>query len=191
MVSRSREVRQTQWGICSWTSVALAAQKSLKHRMREASGSKRGFGETAGDLNPPNRCTSLAIPVLKSRGESKRRRDDLFGDLAIVKLVWRCTRLVQTNVRCRFDGIPFALLRTSRAMSNSKKIRLAFVTVLLAGSIVALWASAWTAAAAAAAAFDYGTFLKGVRAPPDFKIELAAGEPTIRFPMFACFDDEG
>ena len=81
--------------------------------MREASGSKRGFGETAGDLNPPNRCTSLAIPVLKSRGESKRRCDDLFGDLAIVKLVWRCTRLVQTNVRRRFDGIPFALPRTS------------------------------------------------------------------------------
>jgi glucose/arabinose dehydrogenase len=43
----------------------------------------------------------------------------------------------------------------------------------------------------AAAPFDYDTFLKAVRMPPEFTIELAAGDPLIRFPMFACFDDEG
>ena len=39
--------------------------------------------------------------------------------------------------------------------------------------------------------FDYGAFLKTVQVPPGFTIELAAGEPALRFPMFACFDDEG
>ena len=39
--------------------------------------------------------------------------------------------------------------------------------------------------------FDYDAFLKSARAPADFTLELAAGEPAIRFPMFACFDDDG
>ncbi len=43
----------------------------------------------------------------------------------------------------------------------------------------------------AAEPFDYAAFLKSVRAPADFTVELAAGEPTVRFPMFACFDDKG
>ena len=43
----------------------------------------------------------------------------------------------------------------------------------------------------AAEPFDYDAFLKSVRVPLEFKIELAVGEPTIRFPMFACFDDDG
>jgi putative membrane-bound dehydrogenase-like protein len=42
-----------------------------------------------------------------------------------------------------------------------------------------------------AALFDYAAFLKEVRVPPEFSIELAAGAPGIRFPMFACFDDAG
>ncbi len=46
-------------------------------------------------------------------------------------------------------------------------------------------------AARAAGQFDYDAFLKSVRVPADFTIELAAGEPAIRFPMFACFDDQG
>ena len=43
----------------------------------------------------------------------------------------------------------------------------------------------------AAEPFDYDAFLKSVRVPPEFKIELAVGEPAVRFPMFACFDDAG
>ena len=43
----------------------------------------------------------------------------------------------------------------------------------------------------AAESFDYDGFLKSVRVPADFTIELAAGEPAIRFPMFACFDEAG
>jgi glucose/arabinose dehydrogenase len=46
-----------------------------------------------------------------------------------------------------------------------------------------------SAAAQTSAPFDYAAFLKGVSAPADFTIELAAGEPAIRFPMFVCFDD--
>lgn len=40
-------------------------------------------------------------------------------------------------------------------------------------------------------AFDYKAFLPQVRVPPDFTITLAAGDPAIRYPMFACFDDAG
>jgi putative membrane-bound dehydrogenase-like protein len=43
----------------------------------------------------------------------------------------------------------------------------------------------------AATPFDYDVFLKSVQAPPDFQIQLAAGESLVHFPMFACFDDEG
>ena len=39
--------------------------------------------------------------------------------------------------------------------------------------------------------FDYSDFLKSVRVPVGFTVALAAGEPAIRFPMFACFDDAG
>ncbi len=46
-------------------------------------------------------------------------------------------------------------------------------------------------AARAAGPFDYDAFLKSVVVPPDFTIARAAGEPAIRFPMFACFDDQG
>ncbi|MEN9676671.1 MAG: hypothetical protein RIS76_2567 [Verrucomicrobiota bacterium] len=56
-----------------------------------------------------------------------------------------------------------------------------------------LLALLWTSvcSASAAAAFNYDVFLQGVRLPPEFTIELAAGEPMVRFPMFACFDDQG
>lgn len=53
-----------------------------------------------------------------------------------------------------------------------------------------LGAFAWTSSLAAPA-FDYDVFLKSVRVPPGFTIDLAAGEPMIRFPMFACYDDAG
>ena len=43
----------------------------------------------------------------------------------------------------------------------------------------------------AAEPFAYDAFLKSVRVPPDFTIELAVGEPAIRFPMFACFGEDG
>jgi putative membrane-bound dehydrogenase-like protein len=52
-----------------------------------------------------------------------------------------------------------------------------------------LCASAWPALGAAP--FDYGAFLGSIRLQPEFKVTLAAGEPAIRFPMFACFDDAG
>ncbi len=55
--------------------------------------------------------------------------------------------------------------------------------------LIVLWTTVWSASAAAA--FDYDVFLQGVRVPPEFSIELAAGEPLLRFPMFACFDDKG
>ena len=42
-----------------------------------------------------------------------------------------------------------------------------------------------------AGGFDYGPFLKSVQVPSGFTVELAAGEPAIRFPMFACFGDDG
>jgi glucose/arabinose dehydrogenase len=48
---------------------------------------------------------------------------------------------------------------------------------------------AWSAPGAEA--FDYGVFLKSIQVPADFTIELAASEPAIRFPMFACLDDKG
>jgi len=44
---------------------------------------------------------------------------------------------------------------------------------------------------AGAGEIDYVAFLKDLRVPRDFTITLAAGEPLVRFPMFACFDDEG
>ncbi len=40
-------------------------------------------------------------------------------------------------------------------------------------------------------AFDYPSFLAQLRVPADFTIELAAGVPVLRFPMFACLDEEG
>lgn len=43
----------------------------------------------------------------------------------------------------------------------------------------------------AAGPFDHASFLKSVRVPADFTMELVAAEPAIRFPMFACFDDKG
>ena len=58
-------------------------------------------------------------------------------------------------------------------------------------SVVALLAVFVGASIRAATPFDYDTLLKAVRVPPEFTIELAAGEPLIRFPMFACFDDAG
>ncbi len=51
--------------------------------------------------------------------------------------------------------------------------------------------AAWTAMRGEAAPFDYDGFLRGVQVPPEFTLELAAGDPDIRFPMFACFDDDG
>lgn len=62
-------------------------------------------------------------------------------------------------------------------------------TIIAVGWSLALWATAMPALSAAS--FDYDAFLKSVHVPPEFRIELAAGEPVIRFPMFACFDDEG
>ena len=53
------------------------------------------------------------------------------------------------------------------------------------------WFIVSCAAAQTSAPFDYAAFLKGVRAPADFTVELAAGEPAVRFPMFATFDDRG
>jgi len=56
---------------------------------------------------------------------------------------------------------------------------------------IVLGLAAWTATRGEAAPFDYDAFLRGVQVPPEFTLELAAGEPDIRFPMFACFDDDG
>ena len=56
---------------------------------------------------------------------------------------------------------------------------------------LACWFTVSSAAAQTPAAFDYAAFLKGVRAPADFTVALAAGEPAVRFPMFATFDDRG
>src|SRR5687768_159857 len=39
--------------------------------------------------------------------------------------------------------------------------------------------------------FDYATFLRALKAPENFSIELVAGAPAVKFPMFACFDDRG
>lgn len=39
--------------------------------------------------------------------------------------------------------------------------------------------------------FDYAAFLRVLKVPQGFSIELVAGAPSIRFPMFACFDDRG
>ena len=64
-----------------------------------------------------------------------------------------------------------------------------FRTILATASSLILCASVWPASGAGG--FDHGTFLKSVQVPPGFSIELAAGEPAIRFPMFACFDNEG
>ena len=64
-----------------------------------------------------------------------------------------------------------------------------FRTILVTVASLAMAASPWSAMGAGG--FDYGAFLKSLRGPPDFGIELAAGEPAIHFPMFACFDEEG
>ena len=50
-------------------------------------------------------------------------------------------------------------------------------------------AAAWPAKAATD--FDYQAFLQAVHLPPQFSLTLAVGEPLVRFPMFACFDDDG
>ena len=63
------------------------------------------------------------------------------------------------------------------------------ITKLL-GLIAVLWFLV-AAMPGSAEPFDYDAFLKSVRVPPEFKIELAAGEPLIGFPMFACIDDQG
>ncbi len=65
-----------------------------------------------------------------------------------------------------------------------------FRALLARSAGLALGVLAWTVSAAPPA-FDYAAFLKAVRVPADFTIELAAGEPMVRFPMFACFDDAG
>ena len=41
------------------------------------------------------------------------------------------------------------------------------------------------------ASFDYNALLEGMQVPPEFTLDLAAGVPDVRFPMFACFDDHG
>ena len=46
-------------------------------------------------------------------------------------------------------------------------------------------------AAKAGPPFRYEPFLESVQVPGDFKLTLSAGDPAIRFPMFACFDDQG
>ena len=53
------------------------------------------------------------------------------------------------------------------------------------------WFIVSCAPAQTSASFDYAAFLKGVRAPADFTVALAAGEAAVRFPMFATFDDRG
>ena len=58
-----------------------------------------------------------------------------------------------------------------------------FGTIPAIVSSLILCASGWCALDAGG--FDYGAFLKTVQVPPGFTIELAAGEPAIRFPMFA------
>ena len=64
-----------------------------------------------------------------------------------------------------------------------------FRAIVAVGASLVFWAGA--SSARGATNFDYGAFLKSVRVPPGFTVELAAGEPAIRFPMFACFDDDG
>ena len=63
------------------------------------------------------------------------------------------------------------------------------VKALLCGGMLAVLSVA--TGGLTGATFDYDAFLKSVRVPPEFTIELAAGQPLIRFPMFACFDDHG
>src|SRR5262249_8912444 len=46
-------------------------------------------------------------------------------------------------------------------------------------------------ATSGAAALKDASLLPGIHAPPASTIEPLAGEPLIRFPMFACFDDDG
>lgn len=71
-----------------------------------------------------------------------------------------------------------------------------FLTKNAGQSILASFISRALAALAcaslqAATPFDYAGFLRAVHVPTDFSIELAAGEPMVHFPMFACADDEG
>src|SRR5262245_1953328 len=51
------------------------------------------------------------------------------------------------------------------------------------------WLGVWSAHGAVN--FDYDAFLQAVSVPPGFTLQVAAGDPSIQFPMFACFDDRG
>lgn len=69
-------------------------------------------------------------------------------------------------------------------------MKLEYFRILLAGFFI-LSSRALAGGAAGGDSFDYSKFLKSVQVSSDFTIELTAGEPNIRFPMFACFDEAG